>query len=81
MSPVKRALFIGHVWPEPRSSAAGARSMDLIQALQAWGWQVTVSSAAQLSPHRADLSALGIDELEIRLNCDSFNAQLAKLQP
>ncbi|WP_022957533.1 glycosyltransferase [Spongiibacter tropicus] len=81
MSPVKRALFIGHVWPEPRSSAAGSRSMDLIQALQAWGWQVTVSSAAQLSPHRADLSALGIDELEIRLNCDSFNAQLAKLQP
>ncbi len=81
MSPVKRALFIGHVWPEPRSSAAGSRSMDLIQALQAWGWQVTVSSAAQLSPHRADLSALGINELEIRLNCDSFNAQLAKLQP
>ena len=81
MPSVKRALFIGHVWPEPRSSAAGSRSMDLIQALQSWGWLVTVCSAAQLSPHRADLAALGIDELEIRLNCDSFNTQLVQLQP
>ena len=81
MSTPRRALFIGHVWPEPRSSAAGSRSMTLIESLQLWGWQVTVACAAQLSPHRAELSSRGIDELEIRLNCDSFNNQLADLQP
>lgn len=55
--------------------------MALIESLQSWGWQVTVACAAQLSSHRADLASCGIDELEIRLNCDSFNAQLAELQP
>jgi glycosyltransferase involved in cell wall biosynthesis len=76
-----RVLIIGYVWPEPRSSAAGSRMMQLIEVFLARNWQITFASAAQLSPHRADLTALGIAEMTVALNCDSFNSQVRELQP
>lgn len=76
-----RVLIVGYVWPEPRSSAAGSRMMQLIEVFLANNWQLTFASAAQLSPHRADLAALGIAEMTVALNCDSFNQQVRDLQP
>lgn len=74
-------LIIGYVWPEPRSSAAGSRMMQLIHSFLDRGWRVTFASAAQRSIHRADLVALGIEEADIALNCDSFNDQVRQWQP
>lgn len=74
-------LIIGYVWPEPRSSAAGSRMIELIELFRAQGWTVTFASAAALSEHRADLAALGVPEVPITLNCDSFDTFVGELQP
>ncbi|WP_068826980.1 glycosyltransferase [Pseudomonas sp. BMS12] len=74
-------LIIGYVWPEPRSSAAGSRMIELIELFRAQGWRVTFASAAALSEHRANLAALDVPEVPITLNCDSFDAFIRELQP
>ncbi|MBC9250745.1 glycosyltransferase [Pseudomonas alcaligenes] len=76
-----KVLIVGYVWPEPRSSAAGSRMIELIELFRAQGWAVTFASAAALSEHRADLAALDVPEVPITLNCDSFDAFVSQLQP
>ncbi|MGV8842619.1 MAG: glycosyltransferase [Pseudomonas sp.] len=77
----QQVLILGYVWPEPRSSAAGSRMFELIELFRAQHWQVIFASAAALSEHRADLAALEVEEKSIALNCDSFDAFVAALQP
>ncbi len=76
-----KILVIGYVWPEPRSSAAGSRMIELLELFRKQGWSVSFASAAALSEHRADLSSLQIPELQIALNCDSFDELVSELQP
>jgi len=76
-----RALVIGYVWPEPASSAAGTRMLELVQLLVSMGYQVTFASAAALSEHRFDLNSLGVTEKAIALNCSSFDEFVRELQP
>lgn len=78
---MRNVLIVGYVWPEPRSSAAGSRMVELIELFCAQGWQVTFASAAALSEHRFDLAELGVPEVAITLNCDSFDALVGELQP
>lgn len=78
---MQKILFIGYVWPEPRSSAAGGRMMELLILFRSQGWQIVFASAAALSEHRADLSSLQIEEKSIALNCDSFDHFVAAYQP
>jgi glycosyltransferase involved in cell wall biosynthesis len=74
-------LVIGYVWPEPASSAAGYRMLALLHAFRRQGWQVTFASPAEKSIHRADLPARGIREVNIALNCSSFDDFITELQP
>ena len=74
-------LIIGYVWPEPKSSAAGSRMLELIHLFIADSWNVVFASAAALSEHRADLLSLGVQEKSIELNNSSFNVFLAQLNP
>jgi len=74
-------LIIGYVWPEPNSSAAGTRMMQLIKLFQAHDWQITFASPSNLGEHRLDLTQLGITEQNIELNNRSFDDFLIKLQP
>ena len=76
---MRQVLIIGYVWPEPRSSAAGSRMVELIELFRRQGWPVTFASAAALSEHRLPLDRLGVPEVSIRLNCDSFDAFVAAL--
>lgn len=78
---MRKVLVIGYVWPEPRSSAAGSRMLELLGVFRSQGWQVTFASAAALSSHRADLAELEIEEVAVSLNCDSFDTYVAALQP
>ena len=78
---MQKILVIAYVWAEPRSSAAGGRMMELLSLFRRQGWQVIFASAATLSEHRADLSALQIEEKSIALNCDSFDDFVAGYQP
>ena len=76
-----RILIIGSVWPEPRSSAAGANMMTFIQLFLQQGWSITFASAASLSSHMEDLEALGVTLANIELNSASFDRFVAELKP
>lgn len=77
----ERVLVLGYVWPEPNSSAAGSHILSLIKLCQLQGAKVTFASAAQVSEHRVDLPHLGVDEVSIALNCDSFDDFVTALSP
>lgn len=75
-----KILFIGLVWPEPTSSAAGWRILHLVKLLLQ-DYEVHFASAASKSPFSADLISLGVKEHEILLNDHSFDAFVKDLDP
>jgi glycosyltransferase involved in cell wall biosynthesis len=81
MTTFQHVLIIGYVWPEPNSSAAGSRMMQLIQAMQSQGWPITFASPAQLSEHMVDLAEMGIACQAIELNSESFDTYISELNP
>lgn len=76
-----KVLIIGYVWPEPKSSAAGTRMLELVQLFLQMQCDVIFASAAALSEHRVDLNKLGVTEKTIALNCSSFDHYVKGLQP
>lgn len=78
---IRRVLILGYVWPEPKSSAAGTRMLELVQLFLQMQCDVTFASAAVLSEHRFDLKTLGVAEVSIELNSSSFDGFVKGLQP
>ncbi|MFD2532397.1 glycosyltransferase [Gracilimonas halophila] len=76
-----KVLIIGKVWPEPNSSAAGTRMMQLIEILKAESWEVTFASAASKSSYASDLNELDVPSLSIKLNDSSFDSFVSGLNP
>ncbi|ETI62446.1 glycosyltransferase [Marinomonas profundimaris] len=74
-------LVIGYVWPEPNSSAAGSRMMQLLNCFHKNQWQVSFASPAQKTEHMADLSQLNIQAEHIELNNASFDHYIADKKP
>ncbi|WP_439152463.1 glycosyltransferase family 4 protein [Winogradskyella sp.] len=77
----KIALIIGFVWPEPKSSAAGSRMLQLITQFQNQGYAITFASAAKTSPNTFNLKAKGISTQSILLNDSSFDDFVSDLKP
>ncbi len=77
----KKILIIGFVWPEPKSSAAGSRMMQLIRFFQTQNHQITFSSPCAKSDNAFDLTTIGIDQISIELNNTSFDVFINKLNP
>jgi glycosyltransferase involved in cell wall biosynthesis len=77
----KSLLIIGFVWPEPKSSAAGNRMMQLIKLFLGDGYKITFASTAQNLEFSEDLSNFGIDCKSIELNSFTFDEYLKKLNP
>jgi len=77
----KKLLIIGFVWPEPTSSAAGTRIIQLVDLFLAKGYQITFASAASKSDFSYDFSGIDVVEQEIKLNDESFNTFIKKLNP
>ncbi|MBE8713049.1 glycosyltransferase [Sphingobacterium hungaricum] len=78
---MQKLLIIGLVWPEPTSSAAGWRMMQLIALFLEQNFEVHFASAAGKSAFSADLKTLGIQEHEINLNDSSFDEFVKNLNP
>ena len=74
-------LVIGYVWPEPNSSAAGSRMMQLLNCFYKNQWQLSFASPAQQTEHMADLSALDIKAEHIELNNISFDHYITEKKP
>ena len=77
----KRLLIIGFVWPEPKSSAAGNRMMQLIALFQENNYAITFVSTALNLEFSEDLTKLGIATKSIALNASSFDLFVADLNP
>ena len=77
----KKLLIIGLVWPEPTSSAAGTRMLQLIHFFLSKNYELSFACAASKSEFSHDLTKLGVKEDLIKLNCESFNHYLKDLNP
>jgi len=74
-------LIIGYLWPEPASSAAGRRMIELVELFQTQNAKITFASPAAKSEFAINLKAKDIDEVVIELNNESFDVFIEKLQP
>lgn len=81
MNPEKKLLVIGFVWPEPNSSAAGTRLMQIIDCFKNEGFTVVFASTASDSDFMVSLSDFSIQKHSIVLNDSSFDAFVSDLQP
>ncbi|MEZ7500534.1 glycosyltransferase [Flavobacterium sp. Arc3] len=81
MSQVKKLLIIGSVWPEPNSSAAGTRMLQLISLFKEEGFIVTFASPAMNSDFMVDLELEGVVKQTITLNSSSFDDFVKELNP
>lgn len=78
---IKKLLIIGLVWPEPTSSAAGTRMVQLVEVFLADGFNVTFCCTATKSEFSFDLVKLGVTEQQIKLNDESFNQFIKEAKP
>jgi glycosyltransferase involved in cell wall biosynthesis len=81
MNQIQKLLIIGFVWPEPNSSAAGGRMLQLIAQFQQQGYSITFASPALNSDYMVDLTSLNVDKKSISLNCSSFDVFVKELNP
>lgn len=77
----KELLIIAFVWPEPASTAAGNRMLQLIHYFLDKNFKITIASTAAESDLSMDLDALGIKKAAIQLNNSSFDEFIAELNP
>lgn len=78
---LKKLLIIGSVWPEPRSSAAGSRMLQLIKLFKDEHYHITFASSCGKTENSVNLSAFGVESSFIELNSKSFDEFVCKLQP
>jgi glycosyltransferase involved in cell wall biosynthesis len=76
-----RLLIIGFVWPEPNSSAAGSRMMQLIHLFLSKGYSITYASPAKSTPFTEDLTRLGVSLKHIQANDSTVDQFLSELNP
>jgi len=81
MNQTKKLLIIGFVWPEPNSSAAGGRMMQLISIFKENGFEITFASPALDSDFMVDLAEFGVEKKSIELNNSSFDEFIIELNP
>ncbi|HUH47062.1 MAG TPA: glycosyltransferase [Arenibacter sp.] len=77
----RKVLIIGYVWPEPTTTAAGGRMLQLVHFFLERDFQVTFASTATESEFSFDLETLGIDKISIHLNHSSFDGFISRLNP
>jgi O-antigen biosynthesis protein len=74
-------VIIGAVWPEPNSTAAGSRMLQLIALFQKQDYDITFLCSAMPSDFSFDLSTISVKTQAIQLNNSSFDALIKELNP
>ncbi|MQP25766.1 glycosyltransferase [Flavobacterium sp. LMO8] len=78
---MKHLVIIGTVWPEPNSTAAGSRMLQLISLFQKQDYEITFLCSASKSDFSFDLSQISVKTKAIQLNDSSFNTEITALNP
>ena len=79
--PKSRLLVIGCVWPEPNSSAAGSRMLQLLEFFLAENYEITFVTTATRSEFALDLKKMNIASEVIKMNHPSFDELLKRIKP
>ncbi|TBN04749.1 glycosyltransferase [Hyunsoonleella flava] len=77
----KKLLIIGYVWPEPNSSAAGSRMLQLIDVFLSENYNITFASPCAKTQNAFDLDTIGVTSKTIALNDPSFDDFVKTLHP
>lgn len=78
---MKHLVIIGTVWPEPNSTAAGSRMLQLISLFQKQEYEITFLCSASKSNFSFDLSQISVKTQAIQLNDSSFDVEIRNLNP
>lgn len=78
---MKSLVIIGTVFPEPASTAAGKRMLQLIDLFLEMNFKITFLSAANASAFSYDFQNLEVQNFNIKLNDDSFDDVIKKISP
>ncbi len=78
---MKTLLIIGFVWPEPNSTAAGTRMMQLIRLFLRNKYKITFVSSAAKTDNSFPLEELKIRTYSIELNNASFDDLILEVNP
>ena len=78
---MKNLVIIGKVFPEPNSTAAGSRMIQLMDLFLTQNYQITFLSTATISENSFDLSSKNIQFQNILLNDSSFDELIINLNP
>lgn len=83
----RKVLFIGLVWPEPTSSAAGKRILQLVKFFAEKDFEIFFCSAASKSEASFDFASNilsdrnEVKEFSVELNNSSFDEFIQKINP
>lgn len=78
---MKSILIIGFVWPEPKSTAAGSRMIQLIEVFQKENFKVIFVSTASKNENSFDFNSINVETDEIELNNSNFDRYIKQLNP
>lgn len=78
---MKNLVIIGKVFPEPNSTAAGSRMIQLMDLFLTQNYQITFLSTATISESSFDLSSKNIQFQNILINDSSFDELIKNLNP
>lgn len=78
---MKHLVIIGAVWPEPNSTAAGSRMLQIINIFQQYHYKITFLCSASKSDFSFDLAQISVESASIQLNDSSFDELIDQLQP
>ena len=76
-----KLLIIGNRFPEPETTAAGNRMMQLIRAFRRGGYTVCFASPSRAGRHAAGPEELEVDLRKIELNNPSFDQWIQQWAP
>lgn len=77
----KRVLLISTVWPEPTSSAAGVRTLQVLEFCKKAGYLVQVSSPSSFNAFQTALEQQGIPTHAIHANDSKFDELVCTFNP
>jgi O-antigen biosynthesis protein len=77
----KHLLIIGFVWPEPKSSAAGSRMMQLISFFKSQDFNITFASSCAKTDKAFNLESINVSQKFIELNSSSFDVFVKAINP
>lgn len=74
-------MIIGQVWPEPETTAAGKRMLQLITLFSDFGYAVYFGSAAKKSEFSVSLQNVTVKNFDLTLNDSGFDTFITELKP